>query len=150
MRLRKRSQLEKLQTQSNALDFERKVKDWSVFGNSNDFLSRQNFIPKLRVKVNPEKIVGHFSVVFQLSRPNRKHFCHNRSRQEMRLVETNTLVETGFENIKTHKVVSETLIYFLQNFFTFLFTTLRKNFVYFFNNPNNTAQVFAFYLDPVS
>jgi hypothetical protein len=68
---------------------------------SNDFLSGQNFIPKLGVKVDPEKIVfGHFSVVFQLSRPNRKHFCHSKSEKKMRLDETNTLVKTDFEKVQ--------------------------------------------------
>jgi len=72
------------------------------------------------------------------------------SEQNMRLVTKNTLVKTDFEKVQYSQSYEQNFGQLLANFFTVSFTTLRKNFVDFFNNSNHKSQVFAFNLNPVS
>ena len=113
----------------------------------------------VRSKVNPQigaqswtwkvffgAFFGLFSMVFRLSRPNRKHFWYTVSEKKMRLVDTNTLVKTDFEKVENSKSYEQKF----GHFFTFVFTALRRNFLNFFNIVAHKIQVFAFNLNPVS
>jgi hypothetical protein len=72
------------------------------------------------------------------------------SGENIRLVETNTLVKTDFEKLENSTSYWEKFEKVDANFCTFSFTTLRKKIVIFFYNVPHKIRVFTFNLNPVS